>query len=103
MPAEWEQHERCLMAWPVPESDQLAWWGEIESARGEYAAVARAIAEFEPVLMVAPPDRSDEVRRLTGSAVDVIEVPIDDAWLRDSGPIFAYERGQQDPVAVDFR
>jgi agmatine deiminase len=103
MPAEWAEHDRCLMAWPVPESDQLTWWGQIEGARTEYAAVARAVAQFEPVLMVAPPGRTDEVRRFVGSAVDVIEAPLDDAWLRDSGPIFAYPRGQQDPVAVDFR
>ena len=52
MPAEWTPHERCLMAWPTrPE----LWHGQYEAATAEYAAVAQAIARFEPVLMVAAP------------------------------------------------
>ena len=51
MPAEWAEHELTLMAWPV----RLELWGEgLGEAKAEYAAVARSIAAFEPVLMVAP-------------------------------------------------
>jgi agmatine deiminase len=40
------------MAWPA----RLELWGEgLAEAKAEYAAVARAVAAFEPVLMVTPP------------------------------------------------
>jgi agmatine deiminase len=99
MPAEWTPHERCLMAWPTrPE----LWHGQYEAATAEYAAVAQAIARFEPVLMVAAPGSGDDTRRQCGPTVEVIELPIDDSWLRDSGPIFVLgPDGAR--TGVDFR
>src|SRR5688500_19475744 len=99
MPAEWTPHERCLMAWPTrPE----LWQGQYEAATAEYAAVAQAIARFEPVLMVAAPGLGDDARRWCGPKVEVIELPIDDSWLRDSGPIFVLgPHGAR--TAADFR
>lgn len=99
MPAEWAEHEACLMAWPTRES----LWGEaFAAAKGEYAAVARAIADFEPVIMVTRPGQRAEAADLCGGRVEVIELPIDDSWLRDSGPIFAFtEDGRR--VGLDFR
>ena len=76
MPAEWTPHERCLMAWPTrPE----LWQGQYEAATAEYAAVAQAIARFEPVLMVAAPGLGDDARRRCGPNVEVIELPIDES------------------------
>jgi agmatine deiminase len=101
MPAEWTQHEGCLMAWPT--RDDL-WGGVLAEARREYAAVARAISEFEPVTMVALPGQGAEARELcgTGAGVEVVELPIDDSWFRDSGPIFVLgPDGER--AAVDFR
>ena len=99
MPAEWSAHELTLMAWPV----RLELWGDgLAEAKAEYAAVARAIAAFEPVLVVAPPGAEDEVRGACGSGVRVLEVPIDDSWMRDSGPIFVTgPDGRR--AGVDFR
>ncbi len=98
MPAEWEPHERTLMGWPC----RLELWGEtIEQARADYAAVANAIAAFEPVTMIAasPADAAD-ARSACAAGVDVTELPIDDSWLRDSGPIYVYEDDAR--VAVHF-
>lgn len=52
MPAEWQPHERCWMAWPCR---QELWGDRLDDARDAYAAVAQAISEFEPVTMVASP------------------------------------------------
>ena len=99
MPAEWTEHERTLMAWPT--RPQL--WGEVfAEARREYAAVARAIAEFEPVTMVARPGQGAEAREQCGDTVDVVELPIDDSWFRDSGPIFVLG-SDGERAGVDFR
>lgn len=89
MPPEWAPHAACLMAWPA----RLELWKDrLEDAKRDYAAVARAIADFEPVLMVCNPGMSSEVRDRCGSAIETIELPIDDSWTRDSGPIFVHDR-----------
>ena len=98
MPAEWESHESCLMAWPVRGD---LWEPYFERAKDEYAAVANAIAAFEPVLMVANPGQAAEVERRCGSGVRALEVPIDDSWTRDSGPVIVVdEDGRR--AGVDF-
>ena len=99
MPAEWTEHERCLMAWPTrPEL-----WGEVlDQVRQEYAQVARAIAQFEPVTMVALPGQGEDARAACGSTVEVVELPIDDSWFRDSGPIFVLD-ADGGRAGVDFR
>ena len=99
MPAEWTPHERTLMAWPT----RADLWGDVlAEARREYAAVARTIAGFEPVTMVARPGQGAGARELCGDGVEVVELPIDDSWFRDSGPIFVLgPDGER--AGVDFR
>jgi agmatine deiminase len=60
MPAEWEPHEACLMAWPTRED---LWRPYFERAQDEYAAAANVIAAFAPVFMVTNPGQVSEVRR----------------------------------------
>ena len=97
MPAEWEPHERCVMAWT---GGDLVSTRLITALKADYALVAKAISAFEPVLMVAKPGFGREAAAYCGDGVDVVELPLGDAWLRDSGPIFARRGG--DLVAVDF-
>ena len=85
MPPEFDPHERTLIAWPCREA---LWGGELAEARRETAAVANAVAAFEPVLMVCRPGHGAEARAALSAGVEVWEAPIDDSWLRDSGPIF---------------
>ena len=83
MPAEWEPHARCWMAWPCRPA---VWGDQLGPAREAYSEVAQAIAPFEPVTMVARPKQIAEVSVTTG--VSALPLPIDDSWLRDSGPTF---------------
>ncbi|MFI5527752.1 agmatine/peptidylarginine deiminase [Kitasatospora sp. NPDC051853] len=99
MPAEWTEHEGCLMAWPTRED---LWGATFEDAKREYAQVARAISEFEPVTMVAAPGQGEEARALCGEGIEVTELPIDDAWFRDSAPIFVLDQDGA-RAGVDFR
>ena len=98
LPAEWEPHERCLMAWPV----RAELWGEwLEDAKRDYATIAAAIARFEPVLMLAPPGEAAEARDRCGAGVEVIEFELDDSWTRDTGPLIVRnETGEL--IGVDF-
>ena len=86
MPAEWAPHERTLMAWPA----RLSLWGsQLAQAKADYAATATAVASFEPLTMVcADETAAAEARAALPGEVEVIVEPIDDSWLRDSGPIF---------------
>ena len=88
-PAEWEPHERTLMGWPC----RLELWGSaLDRARSDYAAVANAIAAFEPVTMVANPGAdAAQARAACSENVEIVELPIDDSWLRDCGPIYVYD------------
>jgi agmatine deiminase len=105
MPAEWAPHDLTLIAWPARED---AWRGTtIEDARDAHAATVAAVAAFEPVLLVAKPEHTDDARRrVPAENVEVVGLPIDDSWLRDSGPIVVLGRdadGAPTRAGVDFR
>jgi agmatine deiminase len=89
MPAEWAPHERCWMGWPCRGS---LWGDGLEAARDAYAAVARVIAEFEPVTMLANAAELGGARARCGEGVACQAMPLDDSWLRDTGPTFVIDR-----------
>jgi agmatine deiminase len=91
MPAEWEPHEACLMEWPTITRGDL-WADRFDEAKRDYAAVANAVAAFEPVVMVCDADQQAEARRSCGDGVEILPLPIDDSWMRDNGPIFVRDR-----------
>ncbi len=100
MPGEYEPHARTWMAWPSaaytlgdsPASADEAW--------STWAAVANAVADFEPLVILASPSGFDtplhgysttgiaEARRRLSGAIDIVEAELDDAWYRDIGPTF---------------
>jgi agmatine deiminase len=88
MPAEWEPHERTLIAWPARAS---LWADQLERAKRCYADVIQAVARFEPVMVVANIGSASEAGAAVAGGhahdVEVVEEPIDDSWIRDNGPI----------------
>ena len=84
MPAEWQMHTCCWMAWPCREG----LWEDEQATQMDYANVANAIARFEPVRMLVPTHKLDEARPLLETGVEIVEMAIDDSWARDSGPNF---------------
>ena len=99
MPAEWEPHAGCLMVWPARRE---LWGSRFDDAMRDYAAVAAAVSEAEPVLMVCSPGSAPEVRARCGSGVTPVEIPVDDSWARDSGPVFV-RRPDGHVAVVSFR
>jgi agmatine deiminase len=61
------------------------------------------VAAFEPVTMVVPDEAAAEAARavLAGN-IDLVELPIDDSWMRDSGPIFTLDMAGR-RAGVHFR
>jgi agmatine deiminase len=99
MPAEAAAHERTLMCWPARQS----LYGELmPMAEAAHAEVARTIAAFEPVTMIATAGSGAAAEMQCGDAVDVIELPLDDAWSRDTGPIYVLSADGSRRVALDW-
>ena len=99
MPAEWEPHERTIMGFPC----HLDQWGEhLRSGQLAWAEVARTIAEFEPVSMLArPSDAALAADLCAHSNIDIVEMDLDDAWLRDIGPIYGVNEARTKRVGFD--
>jgi agmatine deiminase len=89
------------MGWPC----RFDLWGAtVAQARADYAAVANAVAAFEPVTMIANPGAdAAAAREACSDGVEIVELPLDDSWLRDCGPIYVYgDDGSGARVAVHF-
>jgi len=88
------------MAWPK----RVELWREyLEAAREDYVRVAQAIAEFEPVTLLADPEHAADARMRCGPSVNVVSMPIDDSWLRDSGPTVVVDAaGRRAAAAFTF-
>ena len=99
MPAEWAPHKRCWMEWPC----RTELWGEgLDDARAAYTEVAKAIADFEPVTMIAIGAELAEVSLRCGPGVACLPLAHDDSWMRDNGPTFLVD-GQGGLAGVDWR
>lgn len=89
MPAEWEPHEQTWMVWPERPDN---WRNGGKPAQAAFAAVAKAIARFEPVTVCASAGQYENARaRLDDGNIRVVEISSDDAWVRDTGPTFVID------------
>ena len=91
MPAEWAPHARTWMAWPT---EGYTLGDEPEDAYRAWSQVANTIARYEPVTMVLDPAARASAEAWLDPAVERIERPLNDAWMRDIGPTFLTGRGE---------
>lgn len=96
LPEETHPHAATYMAWPTRE----IWGPEVTGVRDDIARIARAIAEFEPVTLLANEREATAARRACGYGVEVLPTPVDDLWMRDSGPVFVV--GPEGVAGVDL-
>ncbi len=96
MPAEWAPQERVLFSFPRREGD----WGKVlaEASRALITA-ANAVHEACPVTLVVG-DREHFASYAADFHGEVIELPTDDCWIRDSGPITVAASGA--PLLLDY-
>ncbi|HET7931625.1 MAG TPA: agmatine deiminase family protein [Rhodanobacteraceae bacterium] len=106
LPAEWEPQSAVLLAWPHLGTD---WAERVEAAETTYAALVTAITRFE-LAVVCVPDaeigaHAAALLRDAGANLErvrFVEIPYDDTWLRDSGPI-TLSGGYERCTLLDFR
>lgn len=106
LPAEWEPQAAVLLAWPHAGTD---WAARLDAVEDVYVALVEAITRFEPAFICVPDaelgahaaavldDAGAQLER-----VRFMEIPYDDTWLRDSGPITLRDDDGRF-VLVDFR
>jgi agmatine deiminase len=100
-PAEWAMHQWVWIGFP---SHPDLWEDDLEPARAEVAAFARAVhadgAGEEVRLVVADPVSARAARELCPFAT-IVQEPFGDIWLRDTGPIML--KDGTEPFARSFR
>ena len=105
-PAEWEAQAGILLAWPHQDTD---WAANLAAVEGSYRELIHSILGFEDVYLIvanaAVRARATEVLgsgiRMLSGQLHWIELPYNDTWLRDSGPITLLD-GRR-PRWLDFR
>ncbi|MFI5801574.1 agmatine/peptidylarginine deiminase [Streptomyces sp. NPDC051561] len=95
--AEWESHTRTFMSWPALVS---VWEDGLRHVREDVARIARALAEYEDVVLMARPDQLKAAQQACGREVEVIPLAVDDLWARDTVPVFVEQDGKV--LGVDF-
>ncbi len=95
---EWAPHDAVWIGFP---SHPELWLEDIEPARAEVAAFARAVhagGRGEKVILVCADDAAAAAARArVGPDARIVVEPFGDIWLRDTGPIIGGDR-----VAHDF-
>ncbi len=86
MPDEAEPHLATWMAFGA----SVDVWGErlLSGVQANLSLIARTIADFEQVNMIVRDEEYELAEHLCGSKINLIVQPIDDLWMRDSGPVF---------------
>ena len=90
MPAEFAPQDRVWMGWPHRTD---TWAHGAKPAQRQYAAIARAIAEFTPVFMCANQADYANCKAVfeDDENVTVIEMTTDDAWFRDTAATYVID------------
>ncbi len=91
MPAEWEKQSATWLSWP---SNQKLWPGHYDLVPPKFAEFAAVISKFQPVKINASGKLKLEAEKLLKEAradlsvIELVDIPTDDVWCRDHGPIF---------------
>lgn len=93
LPAEWERDCAVLLSWPHEDTD---WAYMLEPVTHCYIEIARAVSRRAKLIIVSP-DASAVAHALKGfvpsQSYSVIEMPTNDTWARDFGPIVTCGKG----------
>jgi agmatine deiminase len=101
-PAEWEPHAATWLSWP---HNPDTWPGKFEPIPAVWQQLVRTLAEFEPVHVLAGGEHVMEVaQRMVGdlSRVTLHDIPTNDCWARDHGPMFLVGPPGSEPSLIDW-
>lgn len=96
--AEWEPQARTFMAWPT----EAIWEGDTPAVQADIAGLARAIAAYQPVVMLAQPELAEQAGQACGGGVEIVPIPVNDLWARDTLPVFVEQAGRLRGIDFHF-
>lgn len=103
MPAEWARHQATWIGFPHMAEE---WAGHMDAARRDLAAFAEALADKgrgeEVRLVVRDADSMRAAAALVSNHVRLIQHPLGDIWLRDTGPIIVGTGAAREARDFDF-
>ncbi len=100
LPAEWERQSATLLAWPAPRTD---WSGRLPGIQQEYVLLIQAICRRQDVYLLVPSGSTEAHQRLGETpGLHLLEMPYDDTWCRDYGPITLVGGSGGERLALDF-
>jgi agmatine deiminase len=102
-PAEWEPHAATWIAWP---HRVRTWPGHFEPIPACFALIARSLAQFEPVHVLAGGEAvMAQARTMIGHLDRVVlhDISTNDAWVRDYGPTFLAGPGAGEVSLIDWQ
>jgi agmatine deiminase len=106
MPAEWEPHEATWISWPRREGQSFP--DSYERVLPTWVSMASAIAESEILrINISGPEQEREVRALLAPSapmerVEFHDIPTNEPWCRDHGPIFVRRETSPRIAVNDF-
>ncbi len=101
-PAEWEPHAATWLSWP---RNRDSWPGKFEPVPAIWAGLVRILAEYEPVNVLAGGSEVlAEATAMVGQipGVTLWDIPTNDAWTRDHGPMFLKAPQGAPPALIDW-
>lgn len=101
LPAEWEPQSGVLLAWPHEQTD---WASQLAAARQTFCAIVEVISQFEKVLLIVDNllETEDYLAKHQVKLENIVlfELPCNDTWARDFGPLCVLDKGQ--PLLLNF-
>ena len=102
--AEWDCQDGILIAWPHAGTD---WAYMLDEVTACYVEMARAILDDDDERLVIVAPDADDVREALGVDVDwqrieIVELPTNDTWVRDYGPITVSRGGHLELADFTF-
>jgi agmatine/peptidylarginine deiminase len=99
-PAEWYPQGAVMLTWPHEHTDWQPIWQEVIPC---YVQIAKAILRREKLVIVCT--SIADVQSALGEDVDYSrimfrEIPVNDTWARDYGPVAVFSKGR--PSILDF-
>lgn len=98
MPAEYEPHQGTLMAWPTRPG---SWPYDGKGAKEAFARIIATIRQTEEVYLLVDSDHLSEAQAMLGEGVHYLDIPVNDAWTRDTGPTVLVN-GRAERLAIDW-
>ncbi len=106
MPPEWSVQKAVWLSWP---HNPDTWPDRMEKVQQSYAAFAAAISRYEEVRILRGGKSEQEIRDILSRAdaiqerIFIFDIPTNDAWCRDHGPVFLKNQHTGETAIVDFQ